>query len=129
MGLGIARYFSDGFNIFDLIVVIISQVEIILVNAQKSKMSGLRSLKVLRVLKSFRVLRVFKMFRYLDSLRKIGEVLINSMSSFVSIGLLTLLFNIVFSIMGLHMYGQYTPDIGYPNFHTFLDSCVLVFQV
>ena len=108
------------------------QVEIILnivFSSQGGSLSALRSLKTLRVLKSFRVLRVFKMFRYLESLRKIGEVLFNSMSSFLSIGILTLLFNVVFSIMGLHVYGEYQPDIGYPNFNTFINSCVLIFQV
>ena len=108
------------------------QVEIILnivFSSQGGSLSALRSLKTLRVLKSFRVLRVFKMFRYLESLRKIGEVLFNSMSSFLSIGVLTLLFNVVFSIMGLHVYGEYHPDIGYPNFNTFVNSCVLIFQV
>jgi hypothetical protein len=69
------------------------------------------------------------MFRYLDSLRKLGETLFKSMSSFVSISVLTLLFTVVFSIMGLHVYGEYSPDIGYPNFQTFLNSCVLIFQV
>ena len=108
------------------------QIEIIITAvllSQGGSLTALRSLKTLRVLKSFRVLRLLKMFRYLDSLRKLGEVLFKSMNSFVSIGVLTLLFAVVFSIMGLHVYGEYSPDIGYPNFHTFLNSCVLIFQV
>uniref|UniRef100_A0A061RPV3 Voltage-dependent calcium channel L type alpha-1D n=1 Tax=Tetraselmis sp. GSL018 TaxID=582737 RepID=A0A061RPV3_9CHLO len=127
--LGVVKYFKDNFNTFDLVVVILSQVEIIIASTQDNNLSALQSLKTLRVLKAFRVFRIFKMFRYLESLRKIGEVLFKSMSSFVSIGLLTLLFNIVFAIMGLHVFGQYEPDIVYPNFRTFVDSCVLVFQV
>ena len=108
-----------------------TQIEIVILRTsnQNSGLSALRSLKTLRVLKSFRVLRVLKMFRYLESLRKIGEVLVNSMSSFFSIALLIVLFTIVFSIMGLHVYGHYDPDIGSPNFHTFFDSVVLIFQV
>ena len=45
-----------------------------------------RSLKSLRVLKSFRVFRLVKVFRYMKSLRRISEVFVASVGSFMAIG-------------------------------------------
>lgn len=66
----------------------------------------------------------------LQSLRKIGEVLVSSFSSFAAIAMLIMLFWIVFAIMGLHVFGgmplkYYT----YPNFDTFVNSLVATFVV
>lgn len=81
------------------------------------------------MLKSFRVLRLLKMFRYLESLRLIGEVLMGSASSFMAIAVLILLFMVVFSIVGLHIFGGVFPPEKVPNFNTFYHSFILVFQV
>jgi Ion transport protein len=127
MAVGPIAFMSNAFNNFDLFVVITSVLEISL--QQTSAVHAIRSFKALRILKSFRVLRLFKVFKYLDSLRKIGEVLINSMSSFAAIAMLTLLFMLVFAIIGLHILGGSLPATEYPNFDNFFNSCVLIFQV
>ena len=44
------------------------------------------------------------MFRYLASLRVIGEVILSSLSSFISIAALLFLFLLVFAIVGLHVF-------------------------
>lgn len=86
-------------------------------------------IKSLTVLKSFRVLRLFKMFRYLASLRKIGEVLLSSFSSFMAIVLLMFIFMLVFAIVGLHVYGGIIPEDEFPNFNSFLNSIIVMFNV
>lgn len=68
VGLGISEYFSEGFNIFDFIVVGISVIEISFMfrnsgGGGSSSLSALRTFKTLRIMKSFRVLRMLRMFR------------------------------------------------------------------
>ena len=72
--------------------------------------------------------RLFKMFRYLSSLRKIGEVLVSSASSFIAIVLLMFIFMVVFAIVGLHVYGGVFSDHVFPNFNSFLNSIIVMFN-
>jgi hypothetical protein len=81
------------------------------------------------------------MFRYIASLRVIGEIILSSLSSFMSIAALLFLFLLVFSIVGLHVfgglrdpasfvYGVDDPQLGgRANFDSFYHSTLLVFQV
>lgn len=136
IGLGFWDFFHDNFNCFDFIIVFFALVEVVAIGG-----GGLGALRSLKVLKTFRVFRVFKMFRYLASLRIIGEVILSSLSSFVSIAVLLFLFLIVFSIVGLHVfgglrdpasfrYGVDDPQLGgRSNFDSFYDSTLLVFKV
>lgn len=59
-GLGIKKYLTDGFNIFDCIIVILSLIELL---QEAEKKSGLS------VLRAFRLLRVFKIIKSWTSLR------------------------------------------------------------
>lgn len=128
LALGMKSYFGSLANSFDAVVVIISMVELLALG-NKSSISALRSLKTFRVLKSFRVLRVLRAFKYLRALSMITEVLGESVGAFIAIGMLISLFLVVFAIIGLHVYGTAQLDIGFPNFHTFFGSLVIVFQV
>lgn len=125
---GVIHFFSSLSRSFDAAVVLVSLVEVLSASG-KSGVSALRSLKTFRVLKSLRVLRVVRAFKYLRALSMITEVLGNSVASFSAIGMLLALFVLVFAIIGLHVYGHADLDIGFPNFHTFLGSLVIVFQV
>lgn len=68
-------------------------------------------------------------YRYLDGLRALGEVLLESMESFGAVSILCLLFLIVFTILGLHLFGEVELDIGFPNFNSFFNAFITVFQV
>ncbi|CAD7703297.1 unnamed protein product, partial [Ostreobium quekettii] len=127
IGLGFWEYVSDNFNIFDAIIVTLALLEIVF--EQGSGVVAFRSFRSFQILKSFRVLRLFKMFRYLQSLRKIGEVLLSSASSFMAIVLLMFLFMVVFAIVGLHLYGGVVPQDEFPNFNSFLNSVIVMFNV
>eukprot|EP00198_Chlamydomonas_reinhardtii_P001158 XP_001690493.1 voltage-gated Ca2+ channel, alpha subunit [Chlamydomonas reinhardtii] len=124
-GLGFWDYIRDGFNIFDALVVTISLLEIVL-----SSVGGLNAVRALRVLKALRVLRLFKLFRYMQSLRRIGEVLLSAASSFMAIATLLILFWMVFAIVGMHVFGDKDLDtFPWPNFSTFLYSLVATWNV
>jgi hypothetical protein len=98
----------------------------------------------LAVLRAIRVLRLFRLFRMLKSLRRIGNVLMKAMGSFASIMMLVLLFLFVFTVLGMHAFGDIRKGevaAGGPaltrisieeftrvNFDTFLTSFQAVFQ-
>jgi hypothetical protein len=58
-----------------------------------------------------------------------GEVLAESMAAFASVTFLVFMFIVVFTILGLHIFGDLHLDIVNPNFNTFMNSFVTVFQV
>ncbi|KXZ54857.1 hypothetical protein GPECTOR_4g929 [Gonium pectorale] len=124
-GMGLWDYVTDGFNLFDAVVVAISWVEIILtVVGLGSKLDGMAALR------AFRVLRLLKAFRYLGPLRRIASMLLTASSSFAAIAVLIALFWVVFSIVGMHVFGGLELMRGaYPNFDTFLNSLVTTFNV
>ena len=62
-------------------------------------------------------------------MRMLAEVLQESMLAFVAVTFLMLIFLIVWTILGLHMFGSLTLDSVYPNFNTFMNSFMAVFQV
>ncbi len=67
--------------------------------------------------------------RYLQSLRKIGQVLIASAGSFAAIGALLMLFWFVFSIVGMHVFGGTPLDTEWPNFDSLVNSLATTFNV
>eukprot|EP00854_Cymbomonas_tetramitiformis_P010393 gene10393-12292_t len=99
IGLGLHEFFADNFNVFDLLIVLLSIIELALT-------SGVS----LAAFRSFRVLRVFKVFTYSPSLARIIHVLLISFASFLSIAFLLFLFLAVFAIIGLHVFGNITCD-------------------
>lgn len=57
------------------------------------------------------------------------QVLISSMASFASIVVLLVLFWMVFSIVGLHVFGGLTLDIPWPNHDSLINSMINSFHV
>jgi hypothetical protein len=57
------------------------------------------------------------------------QVLISSMASFASIVVLLVLFWLVFSIVGLHVFGGLPVDVPFPNCDTLINSLILNFHV
>lgn len=57
------------------------------------------------------------------------QVLISSMASFASIVVLLVLFWLVFSIVGLHVFGGLPIDVPFPNCDTLINSLILNFHV
>ncbi|KXZ54859.1 hypothetical protein GPECTOR_4g931 [Gonium pectorale] len=125
VGLGVWDYVTDGVNLFDAAIVAISWAEIILTAmGLGSKLNGMAALR------AFRVLRLLKAFRYLGPLRRIAPLLLSTASSFAAIAVLIALFWVVFSIVGMHVFGGLELMRGaYPNFDTFLNSLVTTFNV
>lgn len=88
-GMGLKKYVSDNFNIFDAVIVGVSLFELF-ADAESSGLS---------VLRAFRLVRVFKIIRSWVSLRKLLETVMNSMSAIGNLGVLTILFMFISALL------------------------------
>lgn len=95
-GLGIFKYVEDGFNIFDGVIVCVSLFELFF----HSESSGLS------VLRAFRLLRVFKIIKSWSSLRILLSTVLESLSSITNLGVLTLLFLFINSLLAKQFYSN-----------------------
>ena len=89
---GIFRYISDGFNVFDGVIVILSSFEIYtgLVHGIAAEGSGLS------VLRTFRLLRILKLVRFLPNLRRQLVVMLRTMDNVAVFFGLLMLFIFIF---------------------------------
>lgn len=126
--LGIQGYFMSLFNRFDCFVVFGSILEILLTQCDVMPPLGLS------VLRCIRLLRVFKVTRYWRSLSNLVASLLNSIQSIASLLLLLFLFIVIFSLLGMQVFGgrfnfEETKAKPRSNFDTFWQSLLTVFQV
>lgn len=97
VGLGLREYIRDSFNIFDAIIVIISEIDNIMQYAIGSSASGGGVI----ILRSIRLLRVFKLARNWKSLRILIGKIYDTIPHIASFAFLLMIFQIVFVILGL----------------------------
>jgi len=107
-GFGVKIFMMDNFNVFDLLVVAISLVEILL---DCMGFAGLldASLPGLSALRALRIFRIMKLVRSVESLRKILAMLGRSVGSVVYLMLLLCLFVFIFSLLGMELFGGFYP--------------------
>ncbi|KAF7249819.1 Voltage-dependent L-type calcium channel subunit alpha-1D [Varanus komodoensis] len=97
--LGLQSYFVSLFNRFDCFVVCGGIVETILVELEIMSPLGIS------VFRCVRLLRIFKVTRHWTSLSNLVASLLNSMKSIASLLLLLFLFIIIFSLLGMQLFG------------------------
>ena len=97
IGLGIHKYMSDSFRIFDGVIVILSLIEYVI----KDTFQGASALKPIKIFRSIRVLRITRLLRSLKFMKVIIQVIIESLEQFTYIALLLLLLIIIFSLIGM----------------------------
>ncbi|KAF7415260.1 hypothetical protein HZH68_003749 [Vespula germanica] len=126
-------YISNGFNVFDGIVVILSIVE--LCQSFVEERGGSSGLSVLR---TFRLLRILKLVRFLPNLRRQLFVMLRTMDNVAVFFSLLVLFIFIFSILGMNLFGckfcetmKGSSDVecDRKNFDSLLWAIVTVFQV
>ncbi|CAH1103422.1 unnamed protein product [Psylliodes chrysocephalus] len=125
--LGFQGYFVSLFNRFDCFVVIGSIMEMILTNSHVMPPLGIS------VLRCVRLLRVFKVTKYWRSLSNLVASLLNSIQSIASLLLLLFLFIVIFSLLGMQVFGgrfnKDTEEKTRYNFDSFWQSLLTVFQI
>ncbi|XP_075766597.1 voltage-dependent L-type calcium channel subunit alpha-1S isoform X2 [Pelodiscus sinensis] len=125
--LGLHQYFMSLFNRFDCLVVCIGLLEIVLVQL------GVMSPLGISVLRCIRLLRIFKITRYWTSLNNLVASLLNSVRSIASLLLLLFLFIIIFSLLGMQLFGgKYDfedMEVRRSTFDNFPQALISVFQI
>ncbi|KAK1786586.1 hypothetical protein P4O66_003033 [Electrophorus voltai] len=125
--LGLQAYFVSLFNRFDCFVVCGGIAETILVELEIMSPLGIS------VLRCVRLLRIFKVTRHWASLSNLVASLLNSMKSIASLLLLLFLFIIIFSLLGMQLFGgKFNFDENVTKrstFDTFPQALLTVFQV
>ncbi|XP_037098583.1 voltage-dependent L-type calcium channel subunit alpha-1C isoform X6 [Syngnathus acus] len=123
--LGLQAYFVSLFNRFDSFVVCGGILETILVETKIMSPLGIS------VLRCVRLLRIFKITRYWNSLSNLVASLLNSVRSIASLLLLLFLFIIIFSLLGMQLFGGKFnfEDTRRSTFDNFPQSLLTVFQI
>lgn len=90
----IKKFFSDGWNLFDLSIVLISYIpEDIFTNSS-----------IITALRVFRVFRIFRLLRAFPELKIMTSVLIRSLSTLLYNGLFFFIFMYLFAIIGITLF-------------------------
>jgi hypothetical protein len=129
------KYMSDKMNYLDGGVVILSIFEMAMMGGGGGAMSAFRTVRIFR---TFRVLRVARLLRSMQSMQVIISVLIKSMSSFVYLAMLLLLFCFIYALLGMTLFGgkfnfeddgSGEPGVPRANYDSFNNAFVTVFIV
>lgn len=102
-GLGVKRYLSSGWNIFDFLIVALSLIFI--------------TTPFITALRLVRVLRLFRMIPAIPSLRKIIDSLIRSLPALTGVLGLTLLIFSIYAIIGTTFFKDVLPYEYFGSFH------------
>ncbi|KAK7571216.1 hypothetical protein V9T40_014820 [Parthenolecanium corni] len=126
---GLFGYISNGFNVFDGVIVVLSIVELgqsFTAGNEGNSGSGLS------VLRTFRLLRILKLVRFMPNLRRQLFVMLRTMDNVAVFFSLLILFIFIFSILGMNLFGcKFSDNEGNrdrKNFDTLLWALVTVFQ-
>ncbi|OQV23966.1 Voltage-dependent T-type calcium channel subunit alpha-1G [Hypsibius exemplaris] len=125
---GVFGYLSNGYNLFDCVIVVLSLVEIFQAGG-----SGLS------VLRTFRLLRILKLVRFMPALKRQLVIMIKTTDNVATFFALLILFIFIFSILSMHIFGgcgtfckvRNGVRISCPRTHfdSFLWSFVTTFQI
>lgn len=97
-------YFRDGWNWFDMIIILVS------VFSGLSFLSALRVFRVLRVFRSLKALRSMKLVSSMKHLQVIILALLRAIPSILWTGLLMVLVYYIFAVIGVSAFGEAFPE-------------------
>lgn len=120
-------YFSDGWNIFDTVIILGSVLSIFI-----SANTSLEIRGVITILRSFRILRLLRLIKRGNSLRLIFNTFVITLHSLANIGGLLLLFIFMYSILGMIIFGTVKRNglmNFYINFENFYNAFITLFIV
>jgi hypothetical protein len=120
-------YFSDGWNIFDTVIILGSVLSIFI-----SANTSLEIRGVITILRSFRILRLLRLIKRGNSLRLIFNTFVITLHSLANIGGLLLLFIFMYSILGMIVFGTVKRNglmNFYINFENFYNAFMTLFIV
>lgn len=129
LGYGFIKYCSDGLNIFDAIIVIVSLTESILASVNISFTSG--GFAAITAFRTLRLFRIFKLARSWKTFRNLLIAIGSTISSISYFTILLLLFMLISSLLGMEFFAyRVYDDEGLPprlNFDTLENSLITIF--
>ncbi|CAF1639120.1 unnamed protein product [Rotaria magnacalcarata] len=117
------NFLKSGWNVFDLLLVSVSLIEL-----------GLANVKGLSVLRSFRLLRVFKLAKSWQTLNRLMSIIGKSIGALGNLTVVLVIIIFIFAVVGMQLFGQkYEDKFGKNmprwNFFDFFHSFMIVFRV
>ncbi|XP_051835222.1 sodium channel protein type 10 subunit alpha [Antechinus flavipes] len=124
-------YFINGWNIFDLIVVVLSITSLVFSGIMKS-LENYFSPTLFRVIRLARIGRILRLIRAAKGIRTLLFALMMSLPALFNIGLLLFLVMFIYSIFGMANFAYVKWEAGIDdmfNFQTFANSMLCLFQI
>eukprot|EP00818_Percolomonas_sp_WS_P004657 CAMPEP_0117436504 /NCGR_PEP_ID=MMETSP0759-20121206/1040_1 /TAXON_ID=63605 /ORGANISM="Percolomonas cosmopolitus, Strain WS" /LENGTH=1762 /DNA_ID=CAMNT_0005228103 /DNA_START=105 /DNA_END=5393 /DNA_ORIENTATION=- len=129
IGLGILQYFTDGWNLFDGFVVLLSIFGIVMNYLDTG--IGLNP-TILRVFRVFRIFRILRLVKTAKRIRTLLETLYYSVPSMVNVMLTVALVAFIYSIIGMNLFYHVAPldeMTHLANFKGFWNSILLMIRI
>ncbi|KAL0593481.1 Sodium channel protein type 10 subunit alpha [Plecturocebus cupreus] len=124
-------YFTNGWNVFDFIVVVLSIASLVFSAILKSIQSYF-SPTLFRVIRLARIGRILRLIRAAKGIRTLLFALMMSLPALFNIGLLLFLVMFIYSIFGMSSFPHVRWEAGIDdmfNFQTFANSMLCLFQI
>ncbi|KAM6169898.1 LOW QUALITY PROTEIN: sodium channel protein type 10 subunit alpha [Rhynchocyon petersi] len=124
-------YFTNGWNVFDFIVVVLSIGSLVLSAIMKS-LENYFSPTLFRVIRLARIGRILRLIRAAKGIRTLLFALMMSLPALFNIGLLLFLVMFIYSIFGMASFPNVRMEAGIDdmfNFRTFANSMLCLFQI
>ena len=120
----IGSYFSDGWNMFDLFIVLLGFLPLLITHDEATYEAVLaaRTLRIFRSLRSLRVLRLIGRFK---QLRTIVETLLHSLPTLWQVFMLMGILYYSYAVIGVFLFGENDPQ----HFESLSQAVLTLFQV
>ncbi|XP_015766817.1 PREDICTED: voltage-dependent T-type calcium channel subunit alpha-1H-like [Acropora digitifera] len=108
IAFGFARYFSDRWNLVDLVIVVLSLAGIIIesLNSARNVLKIMINPTVARSLRVLRFIRVLKLVKLAKGVRSLLDTLFEALPQVANLGLLFLLLFFIYSCLGIQLFGN-----------------------
>ncbi|KAF6101020.1 sodium voltage-gated channel alpha subunit 11 [Phyllostomus discolor] len=124
-------YFSNGWNLFDCVIVVLSVVSA-MISAIENEKSIPFPPTLFRIVRLARIGRILRLVRAARGIRTLLFALMMSLPSLFNIGLLLFLVMFIYAIFGMNLFCKVQPSAGIDdifNFKTFVGSLLCLFQI
>jgi len=119
------EYFANGWNIFDLVIVVASLLDL-----------GLESVDGISVMRGMRLMRVLKLAQSWTTMKVLLSIIISTLGALGNLTFILLIVIYIFAVLGMQLFGKdYTADNFYPdpiprwNFTDFFHSFMMIFRI
>ncbi|EDV27710.1 uncharacterized protein TRIADDRAFT_21513, partial [Trichoplax adhaerens] len=135
VAFGVVYYFRDRWNIFDLLIVILSWTGIIIESQVLSNPTI--NPTIIRVMRLLRIVRILKLIKAAKGIRSLLRTIMNAMPQVVNLGMLFFLLFFIFAALGIELFGRLDCTTDNPcnglsqhaNFKTFGMAMLTLFRI